>query len=283
MNVERHRLAVLGSPISHSKSPRLHRAAYAQLGLSWQYDAIDVVSDDLASFLSSAGSEWRGLSLTMPLKRTVLPLLEGMDNTVLRTGGANTVYFDDSSGVLVLRGFNTDVYGIVSALRSAGISQLSSAQILGSGATAASALLAASILGVTQIVISARTPSHAVPLENMAEALGISLEVRPLGAAETDFAPEAVISTIPGGADRSVSFSPETMARSVLLEVAYDPWPTPLAASWLASDSTAISGVEMLLHQALAQVRIFVGGSPDLVLSDEVAVIAAMRRSLSDN
>lgn len=281
MSGQRNRLAVLGSPIAHSKSPRLHRAAYAYLGLPWHYGAIDLTSDALPSFLASMGDDWRGLSLTMPLKRTVLPLLDSLDDAAQRTGGVNTVYFDDSSSPIALRGFNTDVYGIVETFRARGIDQLSTVQILGSGATAASALLAVSRLGATRVMVSARTPSHADALVQMGAALDLPVEVRPLDVADTQLMPDAVISTIPGGAGPSVSFCDATMNRSVLLEVAYDPWPTPLAASWLASGGAVISGLEMLLYQALAQVRIFVGGSPDALLGSEPAVIAAMRSSIS--
>ena len=110
------RLAVLGSPITHSKSPLLHAAAYAELGLDWQYDAIEVTGDTLAEFVSSRGPEWRGLSLTMPLKRDVLPLLDSRDDAVELTGVANTLLFGAAR-----RGFNTDVYGITEAFRANGV------------------------------------------------------------------------------------------------------------------------------------------------------------------
>lgn len=281
MNAERNRLAVLGSPISHSKSPQLHRAAYTTLGLPWHYDAVEVASDGLPAFLSSRNDEWRGLSLTMPLKRTVLPLLESLDDTARRTGAANTVLFDGSSGVLALRGFNTDVYGIVEAFHAGGVNRLSTVALLGSGATAVSALLAVSTLGADHVVVIARTPAHAAALERLAAELGVFLDLSLLEAGCRHLVVDAIISTIPGGADSGVSFSTETMTHSVLFEVAYDPWPTPLVSSWLASGGAVISGRDMLLYQALAQVRIFVTGDPTVALPDESAVLEAMRRSTS--
>jgi shikimate dehydrogenase len=278
---ETRHLAVLGSPISHTKSPQLHRAAYAELGLPWQYDAIDVNLDALPAFVQSRDSLWRGLSLTMPLKSAVLPLLGSLDEAAQRTDAANTIYFDRSARKLMLRGFNTDVSGIVSAFRTSGVEQLSSVQLLGSGATAASALFAVSTIGAERVVVSARTPSHAGALERMAATLGLHLEVRSLSEPNTEFAPDAVISTIPGGADSTVKFTDATMERAVLLEVAYDPWPTGLAASWLTAGGRVISGLEMLLHQALAQVRIFVGGDSITPLVREAEVLAAMRRSIT--
>jgi shikimate dehydrogenase len=291
VSAEQSVLAVLGAPISHSKSPLLHRAAYAALGLPWEYNAIETTSDALPGFLLSRGTAWRGLSLTMPLKRTVLPLLDVMDSTAELTGGANTVLFDDRTGTRTIRGFNTDVYGIVEAFRGAGIDHLETVQLLGSGATAASALLAISRLGAKQVLVSARTPAHAGGLRALGETLGMRLEVSGLdavrsgtlqsGAVQSGAAPDAVISTIPSGADRTVSFRDETMWGSMLFEVAYDPWPTPLAASWLAAGGRVVHGLEMLLHQAVGQVRVFVGGDPEIPLPNESVVVGAMRHSIA--
>ncbi|MGB8652666.1 MAG: shikimate dehydrogenase, partial [Mycobacteriales bacterium] len=133
------RAAVLGSPIGHSLSPVLHRAAYAALGLQdWTYDAIEVLPEGLASFLDGLGPEWAGLSLTMPLKQAVLPLLTSASELVGITGAANTVVLRDGERV----GHNTDVEGMVAALREAGVASCDRAAVIGAGATAASALAA---------------------------------------------------------------------------------------------------------------------------------------------
>ena len=85
------RCAVLGSPIGHSLSPVLHREAYAALGLDWEYEAHVVTEDTLEAFLACLDGSWRGLSLTMPLKRAVLPLLDSISERARQAGGANTV------------------------------------------------------------------------------------------------------------------------------------------------------------------------------------------------
>jgi shikimate dehydrogenase len=279
----RRRLAVLGSPIGHSRSPALHRAAYDVLGLDWDYGALDVAEDGLAAFLASLSAGWRGLSLTMPLKRTVLPLLDSEDELTKLTGGANTVLFDEASGSRALRGFNTDVYGVVAAFRDAGVQRLDSVRVLGSGATAASVLVAVSRLGARRVDVSARTPAHAVRLQALGAAIGVDVRIASLDSVRAHPVPDAVVNTIPGGTDVAVAFDESIMARATLFEVAYDPWPTPLAASWSAAGGRVISGLEMLIHQALIQVRVFVGGDPDLPLRDEAAVLAAMRGSVSSD
>lgn len=242
---------------------------------------MDVVEDGLADFVASRGPEWRGLSLTMPLKRTVLPLLDSMDEITELTGGANTVLFDRDRGSRVLRGFNTDVCGVIEGFLGAGVVRLDSVRVLGSGATAASVLVAVSHLGARRVDISARTPAHATRLQELGTALGMDVTVEPLNSTPVVSVPDVVINTIPSGAGAVVPFTEPAWPEAVLFEVAYDPWPTPLAASWAAAGGRVISGLEMLLHQALAQVRVFVGGDPDLPLAEEDAVLAAMRRCVS--
>jgi shikimate dehydrogenase len=266
------RLAVLGSPISHSKSPLLHAAAYRQLGLDWQYEAIEITGDSLADFVRSRTDEWRGLSLTMPLKRDVLPLLTVADRLVTQTGGANTVLFDGG-----IHGFNTDVYGITEAFRAAGVQSLDRVQILGGGATAASALAAVAALGATHAQFALRDPAKGAPLERLGETLEVNVVVRPFGLHERSMiVPDAVISTLPGHSEHDLVFSEPTRAGAVLFDVAYDPWPSRLASAWLG---TVISGLEMLTLQALAQVRVFVNGDPGAALPNEAAVLAAMKRA----
>lgn len=281
MSFAERRLAVLGSPISHSRSPLLHRAAYAALDLPWTYDPIELNEVELPEFLESCGDEWRGLSLTMPLKRAVIPLLDSLDATAESTGAANTVLFDTVAGRRTLRGFNTDVNGIVESFWAAGVDHLDSVRLLGSGATATSALLAVSRLGARTVDISARTPTRAVPLAQLGDRLGLRVNVEQLDNAQIDAPGEAVISTIPGGAPASVSFSEASMLGSLLFEVTYDPWPTHLAAAWQRVGGRVVSGLEMLTHQALGQVRIFVGGDPELPLTDDARVLDAMRRGLA--
>jgi len=271
-------LAVLGSPIAHSKSPRLHAAAYRALDLPWSYSAVEVVEGSLGAFVNTCDASWRGLSLTMPLKREVLPMLASRSPLVTTVGAANTVLFDDD---LALHGFNTDVAGIVSALADHGVSALDRVQILGAGATAASVLAAIGQLGATHATVSARDPERASALEPLAAALGIELTIHRLGIADRSLiVPSAVISTLPGSAEHGLVFPQAVREQAVLLDVAYEPWPSALAAAWAGVGGTVVSGLEMLLHQAVGQVRIFVSGDEGGALPDERRVIDAMRQSV---
>lgn len=273
------RLAVLGSPIAHSKSPALHVAAYRVLGLDWTYTAVETTEATLTAVLERAS--WHGLSLTMPLKHAVRPLLAEEDLIARATGAVNTVLIDRSGAAPMLRGFNTDVAGIVRALSEAGVVSAERVEILGAGATAASALAAAAELGATQAVITVRTPAKAAALAPVAAALGLVLEVRSFtewGAGEP--AP-LVISTLPGGAADGVDVPDAVVAASTLFDVAYSPWPSALARRWGSAGSPVVSGLGMLLHQALVQVRIFVGGDPAVPLAREAEALTAMRRAVA--
>ena len=252
------RAAVLGSPISHSLSPLLHRAAYAALGLDWSYDAVDVLPEGLAAFVDGLGPEWRGLSLTMPLKQSIQPLLTTIDPVAVATGAVNTVLLPTRAG------HNTDVHGIVASLQEAGVGSVGWGVVIGAGATAASALAALAQLGETAPNVLVRDPSRAGPLIAAAERLGVRPQVDVLSV---DLLEEpgvdVVINTTPAGAlDLALRLDPRQLP--VLLDVAYAPWPTPLAAQWLAAGGSVVGGREMLLHQAAEQVRLMTGHSPPL-------------------
>jgi len=278
---------VLGSPISHSRSPRIHAAAYAALGLPWSYQAIECEEPGLAALLEDRGEHWRGFSVTMPLKVEAHRLSRVLDPIAEESGVVNTLMrLDGGAG---WAGFNTDVPGLAAAIAEAGL-DASRTIVLGSGATAVSAVLAARSLGARQIEIVARNVDALSAL--VARFGGAAVNgAAPLHVSATNLAtPEAialgapwdeaslVISTLPGPAARHVEL-PERLTRVPLFDVAYDPWPSPLAARWVAAGGEAHAGMGMLLHQALAQVRIFVKGEPSVPLDREDAVLQAMREA----
>jgi shikimate dehydrogenase len=248
--------------------------------MDWTYEAVDVTEEALPEFVAARDASWRGLSLTMPLKRAILPLLDSRDAVVNLAGGANTVLFDDASGSRAVRGFNTDVFGVREAFVAAGVDKLGTVHLLGGGATASSALVAAGQLGAKRSTISVRNPLKAIALAQLGRSLGMDVTVHALGDETAELpkgTPDAVISSLPGGAPVEESlFSERVRARAVLFDVAYDPWPSPLAQLW-GHGATVISGIDMLLRQAVAQIRIFVAGDPDVELPDEESVLRAMR------
>jgi shikimate dehydrogenase len=251
---EPRRCAVLGSPIGHSLSPVLHRAAYAELGLAWSYEALDVTESRLPEFLAGLDGSWRGLSLTMPLKRAVLPLLDELTERAAQARAANTVLLGD--GRLV--GDNTDIPGAVAALRERWDGVPHSATVLGGGATAASVLLSLADLGCTRATLLVRSPDRAgdTVAAVARHPRPPHLEVAQLGTVP-DAAGDVVVSTIPVDAQDEAVLQ---LARSaqVVFDVVYDPWPTPLADS-VTSQQVLVTGLDLLVHQAALQVELMTG------------------------
>ncbi|NYD65893.1 shikimate dehydrogenase [Agromyces atrinae] len=271
------RLAVLGSPIAHSKSPALHAAAYRVLGLDWSYERIEVDERGLADFLDSRDDSWRGFSLTMPLKVRLRELADESDRLATLSEAANTLVFDGAERRRVV--FNTDVEGIVRALAESGVDRAERVVVLGGGATASSALLASAALGAVSVQIAVRTPAKATGLVKLGYDAGIPVDVVPFDAVADEA--DLVIATLPGGARLDADLPLSLVSRSTLFDVAYDPWPSSLAERWTDAGGRAISGLGMLLHQALVQVRIFVAGDPAVPLADEERVLQAMRDAIS--
>jgi shikimate dehydrogenase len=260
------RAAVLGSPVAHSLSPVLHRAAYAELRLDdWAYDVVECDEAALADFVTSRGPEWAGLSLTMPLKRTVLPLLDHVDPVAAITGGANTVVFRPDGRY----GYNTDVRGIIDALTEAGATPgpagPGAVTIVGAGATACSALAAFAELGAPGADVVVRDPSRAAGLLTAAERLNLRVRLLPFSELSTDRS-DLLISTVPAGAADGYAERIQVTGRApaVVLDVVYAPWPTRLAMAAEAAGAVVVSGFAMLLHQAAGQVELLAGKSAPL-------------------
>jgi shikimate dehydrogenase len=265
--------AVLGHPIAHSLSPVLHRAAYRFLGLTgWEYDLLDVAEEDLPSVVERLRTErasgtvpWAGLSLTMPLKRAVRPLLDAESELATAVGAVNTVIFTEHG----LMGDNTDVIGMIRALGEVGVTRVEEAAVLGGGATATSAVASLRRLGCSSVTVHARRYSTTALLRDAAERLGIDVRVRGLDRA--DFRASAgasvLISTLPPSAADHLATAvtgefcgggrgPDPVC---LLDVVYSPWPTALARRWSAAGGSGVGGLSMLIHQAAEQVRLMTG------------------------
>ncbi|MBW1604147.1 shikimate dehydrogenase [Streptomyces sp. JJ66] len=262
------RAAVLGSPIAHSLSPVLHRAAYAGLGLhGWSYDRFEVDEAGLPAFLDGLGPGWAGLSLTMPLKRAVIPLLDVVTPTAAAVEAVNTVTFAEDGQ---RRGDNTDIPGMVAALRERGVEQVPSAAVLGAGATASSALAALARICPGTVTAYVRSAARAEEMRVWGERLGVHVRTEPWERAAGALTAPLVIATTPAGAADALAAAVPT-APGTLFDVLYEPWPTPLAAAWQAAGGRVLGGLDLLVHQAVLQVEQMTGRAP--------APLAAMREA----
>ncbi|WDT90923.1 shikimate dehydrogenase [Streptomyces sp. SCSIO-PteL053] len=264
----RRRAAVLGSPIAHSLSPVLHRAAYAELGLTdWSYDRFEVDEAALPGFIEGLDASWAGLSLTMPLKRAIIPLLDEVSATAASVEAVNTVVFTQDGRRI---GDNTDIPGMVAALRERGVDEVESAAVLGAGATASSALAALAVVCAGPVTAYVRSPERAAEMRGWGERLGVDVITADWADAAAALSAPLVIATTPAGATDAFTGSvPE--APGILFDVLYEPWPTRLAAAWSAHGGAVVGGLDLLVHQALLQVEQMTGRIP--------APLAAMRHA----
>ncbi|MFD6346308.1 shikimate dehydrogenase [Streptomyces roseolus] len=250
------RAAVLGSPIAHSLSPVLHRAAYAELGLDdWSYERFEVDEAALPGFVAELDGSWAGLSLTMPLKRAVIPLLDEVSETAASVEAVNTVVFREDGRRV---GDNTDVPGMIAALRERGVEKVESAAVLGAGATASSALAALARVCAGPVTAYVRGEARAAEMRGWGERLGVDVRTAAWDDAAEALAAPLVVATTPAGAtDALADAVPDRPG--TLFDVLYDPWPTRLAAAWSERAGKIIGGLDLLVHQAVLQVEQMTG------------------------
>ncbi|KQX11120.1 shikimate dehydrogenase [Streptomyces sp. Root431] len=255
----RRRAAVLGSPIAHSLSPVLHRAAYEALGLDdWSYDSFEVDEAGLAGFVGELDGSWAGLSLTMPLKRAIIPLLDEISDTAASVEAVNTVALREGGRRV---GDNTDIPGMIAALHERGVEKVESAAILGAGATASSALAALARVCAGPVTAYVRSEARAEEMRGWGERLGVDVRTADWERAVEAFAAPLVIATTPAGTTNALATAvPDTVG--TLFDVLYDPWPTALAAAWSDRGGKVVGGLDLLVHQAVLQVEQMTGRTP---------------------
>ena len=246
------RCAVLGDPVAHSLSPALHAAGYAVVGLEeWSYDAVRVPAGSLAGFVDDLDETWRGLSVTAPLKREALAFATSVTPRARLAGGVNTLVRAESGWA----GDNTDLPGAVAAVRERYAGPVRSALVLGGGATAASVGLALAELGARSVTLAVREPARAAETVAAIAAHPSAPGVGTVALSEAGSDVDVVVATIPVAAQ-----TPDLVARCagapVLFEVTYTTWPTPLAA---AASGVVVSGLDLLVHQAVLQFEQFTG------------------------
>ncbi|WP_454930299.1 shikimate dehydrogenase [Actinomyces sp.] len=276
--------AVIGSPIAHSLSPVIHRAAWQQLGIDgWEYRRAEVTEEFLPTFIGQLDESFRGLSVTMPCKQAIMPLLDAIDPLASAVGAVNTVV--PSAGMLA--GFNTDVTGIASAIRRAcsrsGVPVPSSALVLGARATASSALAALGELGITTTTVAARRFGGPGSVISAASRLGVSVEqvmwsdVSAVASAAARA--DVLISTLPAGVADAIASRLAPREGQILLDVIYSPRDTALRTTFEKAGGVVAEGTDMLVYQGAAQVQLMTGRSPDPAVMRHALEVELERRA----
>ncbi|WP_296631750.1 shikimate dehydrogenase [Rhodoluna sp.] len=278
------KFAVLGSPIEHSKSPAIHLAAYRVLGTDWEYGRAEVKKGALRTFIGALQQQWNGFSVTMPLKEEAFRFANQVDELAAATKAVNTLEHREDGTWF---GYNTDVFGIMQAVRQVQSNPPKKAVVIGSGATATSALVAISKLNPScEVLISARNSSTRKSTIAFAKSIGLKAK-RSWSISNSIAGAQLTVSTVPAQAMDDLAVRLERLELwkpgGMLLDVAYNPWPSKLATVFAARGAGVASGLEMLIWQAIAQIRIFTFSNPSQELPNEIAVLEAMRISVSES
>lgn len=270
-----HRCAVLGKPIAHSLSPLIHTTAYRVLGIAdaWHYGRHEVDEAALPGFVAGCGPEWVGLSCTAPLKRAVLDLGEPSGRARLLESG-NTFLFAGPDGPARVE--NTDVTGLIGAFRRAGVTSARTGVLLGNGATARSALYALAEMGVNDVLVLARSAHNAhASLGDLARTLGVRYDVAPWGEVPDAPAADVLVSTVSTPLDASVAAGLVRLT-GACFDATYNHYPTTLDEAARAAGIVQLSGIDLLVGQALDQIRLMTGLAcpPEPLLDAAYAALA---------
>jgi len=233
----------------------LHQAAYDALGLDWEYGRTDVRSDEVGSFVAGLSPVWRGLSVTMPCKAAIVSL--GVpDPVVAALGVGNTLIFDGDPGdPTTTHVHSTDVTGIQMVLSQARMSPHACVQVYGNGATARSCVYALSLMGVGGVHVRARDAEKTAALALDGRRWGIEV-------VDGDCRPDVVVSTLPP----QVSAQWGPASAGLVVDVVYDPWPTPLIHQAIHQGAQVVTGLDLLAAQAVGQVELMTGRRVDLAV-----------------
>lgn len=262
----------MGHPVAHSLSPVMHRSAYAVLGLDWTFDAVDVEPGGLAAWVDGLDHGWRGTAVTAPHKRDALALAHEVSDVARAAGAANTLLLSEGAHGLRVRADNTDVPGAAAAVQEAGIGEVSSVRILGAGATASSVGQALVGLGATTAELVVRDAARASETVAALEALGLRVRVRSDDEPLVDVV-DLLVSTVPEHVAGSRSHELVESADAVF-DVVYDPWPTRLLDAAHETGRPAVSGIDLLAHQAVLQLALMTGSTVEVDVLRDAALAA---------
>ncbi|GAA1168511.1 shikimate dehydrogenase [Corynebacterium glaucum] len=253
-----HRAAVLGSPIAHSLSPVLHNSGYLAAGLAdWSYTRIECTGEDLARIVGEAGPEFRGFSVTMPAKFAALEFADEVTERARAIGSANTlVRIDPEKLEAGWRADNTDCEGLLAALDELTRGEpIRSAVVVGAGGTARPALWALAQLGVERIHVLNRS-DRAAELADLTEGIDVTFSTFDTDIAAATVAADVVVSTVPS---QAIEAYVNDLAHAPVLDVIYDPWPTPLSVRAASHGYNTVGGLVMLAAQSYSQFEQFTG------------------------
>jgi shikimate dehydrogenase len=254
---------VIGDPVSHSRSPQMHNAAYAALGLDWVYVPLPVAADRLEAALRGlAALGFAGANVTIPHKEAAARVCDELSTGARRSGTVNTVVVADGR----LRGETTDGPGLVAAIEraGAGATLAGEALLVGAGGAARAAAVALVDAGAARVTVSARRPEASAAIAGALAPLAPG-RVEAAASAPAE-APAVVVNATPvGQRDDALPLDPALIGAGTLVcDLAYraDGSPTPLAAAARARGATVVDGLDVLVEQGVLAFALLTGRDP---------------------
>lgn len=255
-------VAVLGHPIAHTASPAMHNAAFAALGLNWRYLAFDVEPSRLRMALDGLATlNAAGVNLTVPHKILAVRLLDEMDESVRQSGAANTIHFTAAGGRCRRRGFNTDGFGLLKALRA----EFSfhprgrTAAVLGCGGAGRGAAIQLALAGARKLILLNRTRSRSRAVAREIRALRLPT-VCVFAPEPCDLAVQATSLGLKPGDPLPISRADlGRLAPRFFFEMIYRPVETPVMRLAARLKCRTANGLEMLLYQGSKAFEIWTG------------------------
>ncbi|MCG3174481.1 MAG: Shikimate dehydrogenase (NADP(+)) [Myxococcota bacterium] len=265
------RLAVIGHPVAHSRSPAMHNAACAALGAPFRMEAIEVEPSGLPEFIRRARVEFAGVSITSPHKEAVIPLLDAVNPEARSIGAVNCLFHMGG----LLTGANTDASGFIQACEREGGVRLDGARalVIGAGGAARAVVHGLARRGAARVWIANRSPDRARELVAAAGGNHAALwneaedAIEPLDLlVNATTASRQGINPAPPGLFRHVS------PRALAMDLTYGR-PSPFLGACAAGGLGVMDGLPMLLYQAAEAFSFWTG---------RAAPLEVMRRALEE-
>jgi shikimate dehydrogenase len=269
-------VGIIGWPVSHSLSPRIHNAAFRALGMDWVYVPMPVEPSDVERALPGlVALGCAGANVTMPHKTIAAERAGTLSDDARRLRAVNTLVVEGST----LHGHNTDAPGFDRFLRhDAGFDPLGrSAFIFGAGGAARACALALARGGVTSLIVAVRDPARTAPLEEAIEGLGVDVRTvafHEAGRVQADL----IVNATPLGAGGEPLPTPPIREGSLVVDLLYEPAVTPLQTSAREAGAIAFGGIGLLLHQAALSFELWTGRQPPLDVMSAAALGALAER-----
>ncbi len=258
------RFAVIGNPVAHSLSPRLHEYVFKQLGINANYSAIQCTMKQLPNIIKRLqNGQLNGLNVTLPLKQAVLPLLDVVDEHAKAIGAVNCIKVKDEK----LIGYNTDWIGFIRALQNAKI-EISGRTciIIGAGGVARSVAYALALYNVNKIFIINRSAEHASELKKQLKINFFDTEIKITKWNEIDkheLYQALIVNCTSVGMVPNVDDNPVLkkylLPSQTIIDVIYSPFQTKLYQVGQSMGAKTLSGLPMLIYQALNSLAIWFG------------------------